>query len=154
MARWLSVLLIPVMLGAGYLLGEHWLRPLLVPMDVEAVVIEAPAGCELDAQGCLMMVAGTQVRVWGPDRIPPLAPFDLRLDGAAPMEALDVSYIMPGMEMGVHRFEFTTLATGGWVAESVLPVCMSGRMDWVAKVRIRLQGQPYELRIPVLLRRG
>ncbi|MCG5500999.1 hypothetical protein [Ectothiorhodospira lacustris] len=153
MARWLSWLLIPVMLGLGYLAGEHWLRPLVAPVDPATTVIQAPAGCELDARGCLMPVNGVEIRVRGPERIPPLERFALRLEGSTSLEPLEVSYIMTGMDMGLHRFEFEPEGSGHWLAESVLPVCMSGRMDWLARVRVRVDGRLYELHVPVLLRR-
>ena len=39
---------------------------------------------------------------------------------------------MKGMDMGWNRYRLNKDAAGYWNAEVTLPVCVSGRSDWVA----------------------
>lgn len=68
----------------------------------------------------------------------PLRPFDLilRLPDTALAQAgqASVDFIMIGMDMGLNRYTLTRQADGSFRAKVILPVCSSGRSDWVAKV--------------------
>lgn len=68
----------------------------------------------------------------------PLRPFDLELrlpDAALPQAGpATVDFVMVGMDMGLNRYTLTRQADGSYRAKVILPVCSSGRSDWVAKV--------------------
>lgn len=150
---WQVLPVILLVLGLSIWGGESWLRPLLDPGAGDRVVLEAPEGCELNRAGCTLELDGMRLNIRGPDTIPPLEDFDLILEARGAVEPLEVSYIMPGMDMGVNRFAFGEGDDGVWHAPSALPLCMSGRLDWVAQVRFAYEGREYEARVPVLLRR-
>ncbi|MCG5515065.1 MULTISPECIES: hypothetical protein [unclassified Ectothiorhodospira] len=150
---WQVLTVILLVLGLSIWGSETWLRPMLDPGAGDRVLLEMPEGCELNRAGCTVGLDGMRLTLRGPDTIPPLEDFDLILEAQGPVEPLEVSYIMPGMDMGVNRFAFGAGDEGIWHAPSALPVCMSGRLDWLAQVRFAYEGREYEVRVPVLLSR-
>lgn len=38
---------------------------------------------------------------------------------------------MEGMDMGLNQYHWRASDDGGWVADLVLPVCVTGRRDWL-----------------------
>ena len=47
-----------------------------------------------------------------------------------------IEFVMQGMEMAVNRSEFTQQSNDQWQAQSILPICASGRKDWLAIVSV------------------
>ena len=68
----------------------------------------------------------------------PLRPIELLLrlpDSALPSAGpASVDFVMVGMDMGLNRYTLTRQADGSYRAKIILPVCSTGRSDWVAKV--------------------
>lgn len=68
----------------------------------------------------------------------PLRPFELELrlpDWALSAAAnASVDFVMLGMDMGLNRYTLTRQADGSFRAKVILPVCSTGRSDWIAKV--------------------
>ncbi len=88
------------------------------------------APCEARAGGL-----GLRLRFEGPAA--PLRRFRVRVaavGGAAPAE-VTVRFEMPGMAMGEVPLALSPDGQGDWQGEAVLPVCATGRTDWVAEVR-------------------
>lgn len=52
---------------------------------------------------------------------------------------ISIEFIMQGMQMAVNRSVFKKQSSGIWQAQSVLPICVSGRKDWLAIVRVESQ---------------
>lgn len=50
---------------------------------------------------------------------------------------ISIDYVMIGMEMAANRSVFKRISSGVWQTESVIPICSSGRKDWVAVVRLQ-----------------
>lgn len=101
-----------------------------------AFVFFALYGCEREAapprvcadltQGCA--IRGIEVRA---DRLPSaLHPFllSVRAPGA---RQVSVEFVMQGMEMGLNRYRLIAQKDDLWQARVTLPVCVSGRRDWV-----------------------
>lgn len=70
-----------------------------------------------------------------PPEIQPLTrfPITVRLEGID-AHAVTVQFEMKSMDMGVNRFTLHS-RDGAWTGEAILPVCTSGRADWIATVR-------------------
>lgn len=96
-----------------------------------AVAVE----CVLLTEGCTQTVAGRQID-FGVDVQPaPMQPFSLwvRADGARSVEA---SFTMDGMDMGFNLYRLRADADGVFRGNVTLPVCVSGRRDWIMTLRI------------------
>lgn len=52
------------------------------------------------------------------------------------IQSISIEFVMQGMQMAANRSMFKKQSIGAWKAQSVLPVCVSGRKDWLAVVKI------------------
>lgn len=64
-----------------------------------------------------------------------LHPFTLQLQVADAHE-IYASFIMRSMDMGFNRYRLLPESPGNWQAHVLLPVCVTGRRDWVLTLTI------------------
>ena len=84
--------------------------------------------CAALIQGCTLEQDKLFVKT---DRAPtPLKPFALTVRAPA-AQAVNVEVQMQGMEMGLNRYRLIRQANGEWRATITLPVCVTGRRDWL-----------------------
>lgn len=62
--------------------------------------------------------------------------------GAGEAERVDVSFAMPGMEMGENRAVLSAAGPGRWEGTAVLVRCPSGRRGWIADVSVARGAPP------------
>lgn len=113
--------------GYGYLLRQ----------TPESVLIP----CADPVAGCAFSHQGRPARLVFSARPTPLEAFTVRIE-APGMQAAQAEFQMIGMDMGFNRYDFRS-AEGGFEARVTLPVCVSGRRDWV--MQLTLDGVPYRL---------
>jgi hypothetical protein len=110
------------------------------------------ADCEL-ANGCTVLAAEAriEVRFVNPPRA--LQPFgiELQLQGAENVETATVTFVMRGMDMGSGRYRLLPGAAGRWYADATLPVCVSGRSDWMAEFELSLPALRLQFALPFVL---
>jgi hypothetical protein len=58
---------------------------------------------------------------------------------------------MQGMNMGPNRYRFIPGPSGGWSADITLPICTSGRTDWLAQFELTVAGQRLQFEVPFVL---
>ena len=109
-------------------MAARWIAPALIIFSLAGCTQEAapPVACADLTRGCA--VHGIEVRV---DQVPSaLHPFllSVRAPGARQVSA---EFVMQGMEMGLNRYRLIAEKEGLWQARVTLPVCVSGRRDWV-----------------------
>jgi hypothetical protein len=70
-----------------------------------------------------------------PREIPALAPLDLEVKlKALTAQRVEVDIVGISMDMGFHRATLERAADHRYVGQTTLPVCVSDRMDWEARV--------------------
>lgn len=148
MAR--HVFLIPAVLA---LLGSGCERPAPTPGDV--TTFATASGCE-PQQGCTVDgdSASVQLRFLAPPH--PLQPFPVRLlvTTEQRVESVVITFSMAGMDMGLNRYRMVRdPQTGEWGADVTLPVCVSGRSDWIAAVEMVIAGREYRWNVPFAVQR-
>ena len=89
---------------------------------------------------CTVSEAGRAVSLRLPAEIKPLTRFPVKvaLEGID-ADAVVVEFTMKGMDMGLNRFGLQS-GDGGWSGEAILPVCTTGRTDWLATVEAQTAG--------------
>lgn len=85
--------------------------------------------------GCPAQLAGRAVTVRVEGKLQVLKPFQLMVaaSGAGKVQA---QFSMAGMDMGFNLYSLRPDAQGVFQARIVLPVCVSGRRDWVMSLEI------------------
>jgi hypothetical protein len=125
MKRVLAPLLVAVALAAIALAG-YWLK-----RPAEAIAVSCPdplAGCAFGHRGAPASVRFSVMPV-------PLEAFGLSV-GVPNASRISVEFQMVGMDMGFNRYDLRPTADGTFAARITLPVCVSGRRDWVLYVEI------------------
>lgn len=128
---------------------KRTLLPLLVVLGLVVIAaggwwLKRPAAslavaCTDPVAGCAFSHAGGPARVRFSMTPVPLEAFDLRVEAPGVRQAR-AEFQMVGMEMGFNRYDLKP-KDGAYAARITLPVCISGRHDWV--LYLELDGQRY-----------
>ena len=87
-----------------------------------------------------------------PEKVAYLKPFRMRVTihgfGQKEIEKVEVDFKMVGMDMGLNRFTLSPSVDAkgniSYEGEGILPVCVSGRVDWLASTRVMTTHKNYE----------
>jgi hypothetical protein len=89
-----------------------------------------PVACSDLAQGCRVANAQGALEVRTDASPSALHPFMLTVNAPGARQ-VHAEFVMQGMQMGLNRYRLGRLASGEWRARVTLPVCISGRRDWL-----------------------
>jgi hypothetical protein len=92
------------------------------------------------------------VRLFFPEQVHYLKPFRMQVTtkgiGNSSIETIYINYTMVGMDMGLNRFNLKSVTDAKgqqrYEGEGILPVCVSGRVDWLANVNVVTADKVYE----------
>lgn len=148
MGRWVTLgagVLFAVVLALGVWLGRDAQRG----SDARGVIeLRVESACALVGAGCSATADGLAVElVLGPV-IEPLKPFAVTLRSSAAATAATVRFDMVGMDMGHNEFRLRSTGAGIWESTVMLPVCATGRRDWVATLRMETAEAVYRAEFP------
>ncbi len=101
--------------------------------------------------GCTARGDGVSVSVHMASTRSALKPFNVTLSSDAALNAVTVSLEMQGMDMGQNHYRLLRAADGSWQAEITLPVCASGRSDWLADFELQTAKARYRFGVPFTL---
>jgi len=117
--------LLTLVLVAGYYAQSHHFKSAFSDVPIE------PIACDDLMRGC--DVDGMHIKF---DHLPQvMQPFHLQLQ-AADAQSIFASFAMVGMQMGPNRYRLLQQASGDWIAEIILPVCVQSRSDWLLEIEI------------------
>lgn len=130
MKRIMVPLLLVVVLVAIAVAG-YWLK-----RPAEAVAVSCPD----PLTGCTFTHQGETTNVRFSLQPTPLEAFELTV--MAPRATrISAEFQMVGMDMGFNRYDLKPAAGGAFASKVTLPVCISGRHDWV--LYLDLDGSRY-----------
>jgi hypothetical protein len=120
------------------------------PHAVTQLPLEQP--CDV-RQGCSGGDESLAVKLVFSDRPRALQAFPVRveIENRAPPDSVSVAFSMAGMDMGLNRYRLQQDSNGVWHADVTLPVCISGRSDWLADVDLLYAHSRYRLQVPFVL---
>lgn len=141
----IGVLLIALVVVVGYKLS-----PLLLPKA--DITVQPDPGCDLQQRACTVELPGRgKVELsMGTRPVPMVKPFAIEVTstGFSP-ELIEVDFAGVDMNMGLNRSRLMALGNGRYRAETSLPVCISGKMDWQVTVLVETGSEriaiPYRL---------
>jgi hypothetical protein len=78
-------------------------------------------------------------------------PIQVQLEGHQRADSVTAAFSMQGMDMGPNRYRLSADASGGWNADITLPICTSGRTDWVADFELVVTDRRLQIQVPFVL---
>jgi len=124
--RWLAPALV-ILLIAGVVAASRFMQPREMP----ALALDCP---DLQA-GCATSLAGREIKLGITGELKVLSPFEVWLK-APDAKTVQASFTMVGMDMGFNLYTLRPDGSGAFRARITLPVCVSGRRDWVMTLRV------------------
>jgi hypothetical protein len=118
--RWLFPVLV-ILLIAGVVAANRYLQPAKPPLAVVCANLQ---------KGCTARLDGRDVTLGIEGELKVLSPFELWVK-AADTKTVQASFAMKDMDMGFNLYTLKPDPQGGFRARVTLPVCVSGRRDWV-----------------------
>ncbi|MFP4609447.1 MAG: hypothetical protein ACLFQT_00360 [Thiohalophilus sp.] len=79
---------------------------------------------------------------------------ELRLANATEPDQVTLDLEMTGMDMGRNRFSLSPAEDGVWRGELLLPICVTGRVDWQVRVQLDRDERRYEAVFPLNVTRA
>lgn len=105
------------------------------PADVPELLLVAPADCDLNASRCAVdLPDGGRIELSiSPQPIPVVKPLqiDVRVTGTV-AQRVELDFSGRTMDMGPNRTVLVAAGDGNYRGSAMLPVCVTGRMDWRA----------------------
>jgi len=146
-------LTIVLVLAAIAVVGYR-LSPLLLP-KADLTVTPAP-DCDLHRQTCRVDVPGegTIELTITPHPIPVVRPLvvEAALSGV-PADQVQIDFAGATMDMGYNRITLAPAQPGRYTGRATLPVCVTGRMAWLATLMIESRGRhiavPFHFEAPL-----
>lgn len=128
---WLPLTMIVVL--AAIAVAGYWAKR---PAEAESIACSDPvAGCDFRHHDATARVRFSELPV-------PLEPFVLSV--TAPGSArVSAEFQMVGMDMGFNRYDLRLQPQGVFSSRITLPVCISGRRDWL--LYLQIDGKHYVL---------
>ena len=139
-SHWLNLAMIVALLALA-IVGREF-SPLLLPKaDVTGVV---EPGCDLQRQACPASLpqGGRLEFSVTPRPIAFLQPLHVEVAVTGiKAKKVEVDFAGATMNMGYNRSELATTDRDTYAGQATLPVCVSGRMTWVATVMVETDRQ-------------
>lgn len=143
------VLLLIVLFGAT-LAGQYWWNN---SAGKNSFIVIANNSCDVQQQTCLFNSDVYQFELTIPRDIVYLQPFEIHmrmLNESKIPETVLAEFMMQDMQMGLNQFQLHPSDNNKlWSARVVLPVCVTGRVDWQMELWLMQNGTRYRLRVPI-----
>jgi hypothetical protein len=124
--RWLAPVLVIALIASVVLAGRFLQPPASAPVRLD---------CPSLAAGCTTGLAGRTITLGVRGELRVLAPFEVWAE-AAGARSVQASFTMQGMDMGFNLYTLRPGPDGRFRARVTLPVCVSGRRDWVMTLHV------------------
>jgi hypothetical protein len=114
--------------------------------------------CEPQYSLCQVKLEGIDFEVSFDKSIYYLKPFHIFISTHknSTLKAIYVDFKMKNMNMGVNRFELIAKIDDNdknlWQAKVILPICVTGRADWISELEVVTTSARYLLQFPLFVK--
>lgn len=120
-----------------------------------AELLEVQQPCDVARAGCTAGNDKLTVTVQFDKDFAALKPFQLQLtpgpESSVQIDEINLVFSMQGMNMGLNKYRLLHGSDGVWTGNVTLPICTSGRSDWLADFDIQAAGQRWKMQLPFVL---
>ena len=125
------------------------------PAKYTEIAMVVNPDCDPVKQTCYAMTDGLRLSLQLVGEVKPLKRFQLHVktteSSTIVLDGIDLQFSMQGMYMGEQHYALHKKNQTDWQANLVLPVCTSGRSDWIVELLARSGGRIYQARFPFQL---
>ena len=130
------------------LIAGVYLQKLLKTEPDNVIPMQVAEGCDLATQACVAKLADKTVslKLSQPVRYLQKITLSVTTTGfeTAAIGKMLLDFSMTDMQMGINRFALNySQAQQSWQGLAMIPVCVSGRRDWQARLYLQTAGQTY-----------
>jgi hypothetical protein len=144
--------IIPLMLLVAGLVSYQLIMSSQGEAKLPVMLVTTTADCDPLNIPCKAGDAQHAVTLHFPEEVAYLKPFKIRVTiqgfGQEVIEKVEVDFKMMGMDMGLNRFTLSPSVNEKgnvtYEGEGILPVCVSGRVDWLASTHVMTTDKIYE----------
>lgn len=107
------------------------------PQQTQSVI---DSHCDPMSQWCEFSFKHNTLAIRFPQKITYLSPFKVKLkvNKELTLNSANIKFSMSNMNMGNKQFNFKPSDEKNlWIASVLLPICGTGRKDWLAEVKIK-----------------
>jgi len=111
-------------------------------------IVVVNTDCRLDLKDCVIPLAETTIRISADKNIKPLEAFSIELtEHSSVIQSVFLDLSMLEMDMGKNQFVFSKTSQKQWKSTVVIPVCTTGRRDWMVELYIKLEKKQYSVNL-------
>ena len=141
-----SSVFIGVLVAGGYWFGG---QPSATSGAANPIALSIRRGeCKVYPDGCSARGPEVELQLRFVDRPNAMTPAAIELRSSTPLSSATVDFEMSGMDMGLNRYRLEAGDRETYRAKVMLPVCVSGRRDWIARVQVVTEGRVYRAEFP------
>ncbi|MGD2076182.1 MAG: hypothetical protein PVG38_14875 [Gammaproteobacteria bacterium] len=121
-------------------------------VHLPAAPLDLVQPCEVEA-GCVAAADDLSMRFTLGPGLRALSPFPVlvELQSDRQVDSVIVAFAMKGMDMGPNRYRLISDGADRWLGNATLPVCSSGRSDWLARFEVTAEGRRFMVEAPFKL---
>ena len=117
--------------------------------------------CNAQKQKCSVNLNGHKIRISFDENVFYLKPFYISVsdenNDSNNIESIQIDFKMKNMNMGVNRFLLEKIHSENnqpfWKGKALLPICVTGRADWVSELNIVTKDYNYIISLPLLVKK-
>lgn len=124
-------------------------------------VYVSTSGCNVQEKKCQMNLGGINFNILIDKNIYYLKKFDVDIfvdeKYKNNIKSIKVSFKMKNMNMGINVYTLNKVLAEkqneSWKANAILPICVSGRADWVSELEVVIENNKYILVFPIQVKK-
>ena len=114
--------------------------------------------CSVGGKECVVELNEFKVKILFDKDIFYLKPFNVSVTNEnldkLKLESIQVDFKMNNMKMGVNRFLLKNDKNKSiWKGKALLPICVTGRADWISEIELITKTNKYLISLPVLVKK-
>ena len=116
--------------------------------------------CGVESKKCIVEFNKLKLKILLDENIYYLKPFKVSVLNEnmdeLELESIQVDFKMKSMDMGVNRFFFKKNEVENahiWNAKVLLPICITGRADWISEFIVTTKSSKYLISLPISVKK-
>lgn len=152
----LTILIVFVIIVAGAFVFTKNKNEAVTFKEKAVIKIQANS-CNTGNKECVVELSEFKVKISFDGDIFYLKPFNVSVTNEnlenLQLESIQIDFKMNNMKMGVNRFLLKNDENKSiWKGIALLPICVTGRADWLSEIELETKTNKYLISLPILVK--